>query len=635
MKIALIGQPNCGKSTIFNSISGYRSATANYPGTTVRISSSKIQLNGALAELADLPGVYSLSTSNPAEKAAENFLLNEGVDVVVNVMDASLLSRSLELTLELRELGIPMMVCLNMSDEAKRKGTIISTERLEALLNLPVVETVASRGLGIRELFTRLPRETGRPPRQSEALDWHRNIKEIIERMEVVLKGHNHLSSRFLAIKLLEGDEDLLETQAPETQALARQLREQLQVTHGRPAESVIMTERHDWAMHLFEQVAILGKPRTDVRESVDNLLTHPFWGYVFLTGILVGVFWVVFGFGSRVEQVFLEASEAWSARLLVRMVPGTFSYALASSIWGGVVAGAAIVLPYLLPFLFLLAFLEDAGYLPRVAYLTDGLFHRIGLHGTSTLPLILGYGCTVPACLATRILPSRRDRFLASTLATLVPCSARSTVILALVGFYLGPWWALGLYGLNAFIVILSGWLLAKLWPEISPGMVLEVPRYQWPSPRVLTRKVWLRLGEFIIVSWPLLVIGSAVLGVAGYWHWDRVVNAGLSPLTGLLGLPQSVGTTLIFGILRKELSVVMLMQALGTTHITSVIAPGQILVFTLFVMFYVPCLATIAVQVKEIGMQLTALIVGYTLLLATVIGLAARLILQLISFR
>ena len=164
---------------------------------------------------------------------------------------------------------------------------------------------------------------------------------------------------------------------------------------------------------------------------------------------------------------------------------------------------------------------------------------------------------------------------------------------------------------------------------------MVLEVPRYQWPSLRVLARKVWLRLREFIIVSWPLLVVGSAVLGLAEYWHWDRAVNAGLSPLTELLGLPQSVGTTLIFGILRKELSVVMLMQALGTTHITGVIAPGQILVFTLFVMFYVPCLATIAVQVKEIGVRLTTLIVGYTLLLATAIALAARLVLQLISFR
>lgn len=636
MKIALIGQPNSGKSTIFNSVAGYRSATANYPGTTVQVSWSKIRLDGTLAELADLPGIYSLTVSNPAEKAAKDFLLNEGVDFVVNVVDASLVSRSLELTLELRELGIPMMVCLNMIDEAQRKGISISSERLEDLLSLPVVKTVASRGRGIRELFVRLLVEAGRPRTHSEALEWHRDVEDVIKAMQAHLEGQqtrNHFASRFMAVKLLEGDEDFLRSQAPKTQGVARKLREDLLMTHGRPAESVIMAERHDRAMHLFEQAATIGKPRADLRESVDNLLTHPFWGYVFLVGILVGVFWMVFGLGSRVEQVLLKNSETWSGNLMVRLSAGTLTYTLAGSIWSGVLAGAAIVLPYLLPFLFCLAFLEDVGYLPRVAYLMDGLLHRIGLHGTSTLPLILGYGCTVPACLATRILPSRRDRFLASTLSTLVPCSARSTVILALVGFYLGPWWALGLYGLNAFVVILSGWLLAKVWPEISPGMVLEVPRYQWPSLGVLERKVWLRLREFMIISWPLLVVGSAVLGLAEYWHWDRVINAGLSPLTGLLGLPRSVGTTLVFGILRKELSVVMLMQALGTTHITSVMHASQILVFTLFIMFYVPCLATVAVQAKEIGIRLTGLVVGYTFLLATVIGFVARMLFRLIS--
>ncbi len=336
---------------------------------------------------------------------------------------------------------------------------------------------------------------------------------------------------------------------------------------------------------------------------------------------------------GSALEIWLLARLESAFTQLSTGLVQGTLTYAVVRSLWDGFAGGAGIVLPYLVPFLVALALLEDVGYLPRVAYLTDGLLHRIGLHGTSTLPLILGYGCSVPACLATRVLPSRRDRFLVSVLATQIPCSARSTVIFALVAFYLGPWWALSIYAFNLVIVIASGRLLSWLWPEVSPGMILEVPRYQWPTPSVVVKKVWLRLREFMVVSWPLLIGGSVLLGLAEYWQLDRFVNAALSPLTGLLGLPAVVGTTLIFGILRKELSMLMLVQALGTTDILSVMTVPQILVFTLFILFYIPCLATITALVKEIGRKLAALAVLYSLGVATVIGVAVRFLLQALS--
>lgn len=281
-----------------------------------------------------------------------------------------------------------------------------------------------------------------------------------------------------------------------------------------------------------------------------------------------------------------------------------------------------------MLPFLFGLAFLEDVGYLPRVAYLMDGLLHRIGLHGTSVLPLMLGYGCSVPACLATRILPSKRDRFIASVLATLVPCSARSNVIFALVAFYLGPGWALGIFLFNGLVVVLSGWILTRIWPEVSPGMVLEVPRYQMPSLKVMTRKVWFRLREFVVLSWPLLIVGSAVLGLAEYWHWDHAIDMALSPLTRVLGLPIAVGTTLVFGLLRKELSMIMLVQALGTTQIRQVMTASQILVFTIFITFYIPCIATVATLLKQIGRKMTAFAIGYSFLLATGLAVVTRFV-------
>jgi ferrous iron transport protein B len=311
----------------------------------------------------------------------------------------------------------------------------------------------------------------------------------------------------------------------------------------------------------------------------------------------------------------------------------GTVTEVLVRGLWDGFAGGATVVLPYLVPFLFALAFLEDVGYLPRVAYLMDGLLHRIGLHGTSVLPLLLGYGCSVPACMATRILPSRRDRFIASVLATLVPCSARSNVIFALVAFYLGPGWALAVFGFNAVIVVLSGWLLTRIWPEITPGMVLEVPRYQAPSLKVMTKKVWFRLREFVVLSWPLLIGGSVVLGMAEHWHWDHSINLALSPLTGLLGLPVAVGTTLVFGVLRKELSMIMLVQALGTTAINQAMTTGQILVFTIFITFYIPCLATIAALAKEIGRKMTAVVLGYSFGVATVLALATRLVFSVLK--
>jgi len=629
MAVALVGQPNCGKSTIFNQVVGYRSETANFPGSTVEVSRGRVRQNGLLLELIDVPGIYSLTTSNPAEAAAKRFLLSSEVDLVINVLDSSLLSRGLELTLELLELGIPIVVCLNMMDDAERKGISISSERLSELLKLPVVKTVAASGQGIRELFASL--SVHRTQQVPAAPHWSRDVELAISKVESVLeewKRPADLPTRLVAVKLLEGDSDFEALAGSEVRMAAEDTRRWLESARGKSAETIIMAERHDGAMRMFEEVAEVGRSRFDVRWIIDSLLTHPLWGYVFLLAIFVGFFWAVFGAGSILERGLQPLFSAASARISAWLGPGTLTEVLVRSIWDGFAGGATIVLPYLVPFLFGLAFLEDVGYLPRVAYLLDGLLHRIGLHGTSVLPLVLGYGCSVPACLATRILPSKRDRFIASVLATLVPCSARSNVIFALVAFYLGPSWALGVFCFNALIVVLSGWILTRLWPEVSPGMVLEVPRYQIPSVKVMTRKVWFRLREFIVLSWPLLIGGSVVLGMAEHWHWDRLINLALSPLTGLLGLPTAVGTTLVFGVLRKELSMIMLVQALGTTAIHQVMTAGQILVFTIFVTFYIPCLATIAALVKEIGRKMTAMAVGYSLVLATLLAVAVRLI-------
>lgn len=629
--IALIGQPNCGKSTLFNHVVGYRSETANFPGSTVAVAQGQVRLNGCVAQLMDVPGIYSLTSNNPAEAAAKQFLLDSEVDLIINVVDAALLSRGLELTLELRELGIPMIVCLNMIDDAEGKGISVSAHRLSQQLGLPVFETVAPRGQGIRELFAFAKNGKAAQQQANARWNWSRDVQTGIDRIESALADdsiESRLPKRFFAVKLLEADEFVVPRVDAGIRSIAETIRRQLEQRRGRSAEAVIMAERHDEAMRTFEAVATVGRPRADVRTFIDSVLTHPLWGYVFLVGIFVGLFWGVFGFGAALERTLQPVFDAGSQRIATWLGQGSLADVLVGGIWDGFAGGATIVLPYLIPFLFGLAFLEDAGYLPRVAYLMDGLLHRIGLHGTSVLPFVLGYGCSVPACMATRILPSRRDRFIASVLATLVPCSARSNVIFALVAFYLGPAWALGVFCFNAMIVVLSGWILTRIWPEVTPGMVLEVPRYQIPSFVVMAKKVWFRMREFVLLSWPLLIGGSVILGMAEHWHWDRAINLALSPLTGALGLPIAVGTTMVFGLLRKELSMIMLVQALGTTSVHQMMSAGQILVFTIFITFYIPCLATIATLVKEIGKKMTALAIAYSLVIATVLGITARFV-------
>jgi ferrous iron transport protein B len=299
-----------------------------------------------------------------------------------------------------------------------------------------------------------------------------------------------------------------------------------------------------------------------------------------------------------------------------------------------GLAGGVAIVLPYLLPFLVGLAILEDTGYLPRLAYILDSFMHRIGLHGTSVLPLILGYGCSVPAIMSTRILESEKDRRITATLASFIPCSARTVVIFGLVAAFMGPLWAVSIYFLNIVVIVMLGSVMASQMQGASPGLVLEIPELSLPDTKTLVAKTWLTLKEFITIAWPLLIASSIVLGVLEWAHAAESVNSLLSPLTvWLLGLPAAVGMTLVFGVLRKELTLVMLVQALGTTEVATVMSTEQLLTFTLFVVFYVPCIATIAVLTKQMGWRVASLISAFSVVVAIVIAVAGRLAFSVIQ--
>lgn len=628
MIVAMAGQPNSGKSTLFNQVAGYKTVTSNFPGKTVKYTKTKVHFSGQVLDIVDLPGTYSLTSFDLAEVEARKYLMKKEANVVVNVMDASLLSRSLELTLQIVELDVPMIVCLNMMDEAERKGIHIDTQALESILGVPVVSAVAVKGKGVREVF-RAAIETAESRKNPRKIEYSKDIEEVVLNLRKVIENQStklKIPPRLFALKLLENDKYFLKyIESPQILETVKSFQKKLEESHGRPSDVVISSERHAQAMNIFEQVAKVTKPEISMRDRLDDILMHKYLGYISLAVILYTFFNVVFGIGQLLESFILDFFESvtpllslYMSGLLLKVVEGVVE---------GFAGGIGIVLPYLVPFLLGLALLEDAGYLPRIAFLMDTFLHRIGLHGKAVIPLILGYGCTVPAIMATRILESERDRFITAVISTLIPCAARTTIILGLVAFFISANAALGVYLFNLTVIVGLGLVLSRFMPEVTPGLILEMPSYHVPAAKSVILKTWLRVREFIYIAWPLLMGGSVVLALMNYFGLDTYINRGLSPLTLLLGLPMAVGVTLVFGILKKELSLVMLIQALGTSRLLQVLTKTQILTFAVFVIFYVPCVATLGVLFREFGLRKTVYITAMTGGVAIFLALMVRI--------
>jgi ferrous iron transport protein B len=343
------------------------------------------------------------------------------------------------------------------------------------------------------------------------------------------------------------------------------------------------------------------------------------FQGVYTLGGILETPLMSLFEGIENWVMVILGGSEGIISQVLIGLIQG-------------VAGGVAIVLPYLIPFLIGLGILEDIGYLPRVAFLMDSLMHKLGLHGKSIVPFILGFGCNVPAIMSTRILEDKRERIISAALSTLVPCAARLSVVFGLVAFYLGPSLALGIYLFNLFVIALTAKILSRLVPETSPGLILEMPVYRVPTLRTVINKAWWRIREFIVEAWPLLIVGSILLAILNYLNIAVYLNTLVRPLSWLLDLPQEVGVPLIFGVLRKELSLVMLGQALGSMSFSDVLTPVQMVTYAVFVVFYIPCLATMVVIRKELGTKAMWYIAAMTIVIATLAALFARGITEII---
>lgn len=635
--VIFIGQPNSGKSTLFNSIAGHKAETSNFPGTSIKHTHSRVNIEGRLLDIVDLPGTYSLCPSDPAEQVVLTHLFAERPDLVVNVVDASTFSRGLELTLELVELGYPMVICLNMMDVAERKGVQIDAKRLQGLLGVPVTPTVAAHGRGVKELLEGAF-EVLDKGQTTRALRFSGDVEDQVAEVERLLPpGFPVVSTpRFTAVKLIEtaghACGDFLGEVEPGLKATIDRARKALEERRGAPAYEVISAERHHQAMKLSEETSrLLHGKRLTWDKKVDAVLMHPVFGYVILAAVFLAFFFIIFKVGSPLETLLLGPFNKLKAALATRLGGGLLFY-LAEGLIQGVGGGVAIVLPYFLPLLFLMSALEDLGYLARAGFLLDAFMHRIGLHGKSVSPFILGFGCNVPAIVSTRMLESPRDRVLTSLLIPFIPCSARTTIVLALVAFYLGPLWAMGFYAANILVLAVLGWVISRFIKEPSPGLILEIPSLKAPRLGSILRKTWFQVHSFIKFAWPLLIGGSLVLSLLSYFRADRWINDILAPLVVKgLGLPHELGVTLVFGFLRKELSLIMMLQALGVDYqnLLTVISREQIVVFTVFISFFIPCLSTFVILWKEIGKKWAFVSAGLSIGVALALSWAVRLVL------
>ena len=637
--VIFIGQPNSGKSTLFNAIAGFKVDSDFFPGTTVQHAHSKVNVSGRILNVIDLPGTYSLNPSDEAERVALTHLFQEKPDLIVNVVDASILGRSLEMTLELSELGYPMVVALNMVDLAEKKGITTDPKKLEEALGVPVIPTIASRGRGIKELLDEALKglDTQRSP---QPMKWAQDVEEKLMEVERALPEDFIIvaNPRFTAIKTVEIERpsfnQMLEEISPSFKQVVDKVRAELQERHSAPAYEVIAAERHHLAFKIFEASSIIKRGKhVGWQERMDDVLMHPFLGYVILLGVLLAFFTLIFKVATPIEEFFLGPLNDLRGALPDILGTGLFYY-LVDGLIQGIGGGIAIVLPYFLPLLFLMSLLEDVKYLARIGFLMDTFMHKIGLHGKSVSSFILGFGCNVPAIVATRTLESRRDRVITSLLIPFIPCSARTTIILALVAYYLGPFWALAFYLFNMFMVAIIGRVLSWFYKQPSPGLIVEIPALKVPSLRNIFRNTYFQLRAFIQFAWPVLIAGSLVLAVLQFLHFDRIVNLIFSPLvSGVLGLPQDLGVTLVFGFLRKELSLIMMLQALGVGYqdLMTMITREQMIVFVVFVSFFVPCLSTVAILWREIGRREALISMALNTSVALVIAVSVRLLLSL----
>lgn len=562
-----MGNPNVGKSVVFSRLTGANVIASNYPGTTVDFSKGKLKLENETVEIIDAPGTYSLEPSNKAEEVATKML--DTADIVINVIDATNLERNLYLTLELLEQHIPMVIVLNLWDETKHVGISIDYEKLQQLINIPVIPTVALTGEGIKQLVTSLKSATVNEkirPTSHEGR-WI-EIGTLIKKVEKVEHKHHTFRDRLADI-----------TMNPIT---------------GIPFSILVI-------LASFWMVRQIG-------ETLINYLFNPLFEQYYrpliinLSEILGDSIWHTILIGKYGEEIIFEES-------LGMLTTGLY-------------VPIAMVLPYIIAFYFMLSILEDTGYMPRLATLVDNVFHKLGMHGHGIISVFLGLGCNVPGALSTRSLETRKQRFISATLLSIaVPCMAQTAMVFGVLGQF-GVIYLAMVFFVLAILYILLGIIMNHFVKGSSPEIFLEVPPYRRPSLQALLKKTWMRIRWFLKEAIPFLFFGVLLINILYHIGVMQLISQSLTPfMNTLFGLPGEATTSLVIGFLRKDLAV--------GTLIPLQLSAFQLVIAVTMLTIYFPCMATFAVLLRELGIK--DLIKSTMLMIATAgsVGIILRLVL------
>ena len=565
----MMGCPNVGKSVLFSRLTGVNVISSNYPGTTVDFTKGYTRIGGEKFELIDVPGTYSLEPISKAEEVARTML--QEADIIINVVDATHMERNLYLTLEILGMKKPTIIALNLWDEAKHIGIDIDVRQLEKLLGVPVVPTCAITGEGVKALTLKL-----RAAKQSEQIKpmteeerW-RKIGEIIQKVQVVHHRHHTIWEHIADI-----------TVKPAT---------------GIPIAMIVI-----FLIFLF--IIQIGNL------IIEYLMDPIFYNYY---GPWIVEFVTAFYPEGLVHEILIGNSTLESLNF-------TQSFGLLTT---GLYVPFDMVLPFVVTFYIMLSLLEDTGYLPRLAVLVDTGLHKLGLHGSAIVPTILSLGCNVPGALATRIMETEKQRFIAATLmAIAVPCMAQSAMIFGILGKY-GMRWILMVYGTLALLYISLGLVLKRIIKGESPELLLEVPPYRKPDPVTLLKKTWTKAYGFLVEAVPFVLLGVFVMNLLYISGVIELLSGLFSPvLTTLLGLPKEAIVALIMGFLRKDIAVGMLLP-LGMT-------PQQLTISCVVLSTYFPCVATFVVLLKELGIRDMLKATGLMLVVSLTVGVLMRAIL------
>jgi ferrous iron transport protein B len=623
--VALAGQPNVGKSTVFNMLTGLSQHVGNWPGKTIERKTGIYQYNSTTIRLVDLPGTYSLTANSLEEQVTRDFIIQEQPDVVIAIVNAATLERSLYLVAELLCLPVPVVLGLNMVDVAEREGIHVEPHVLEAALGLPVVPIIATRNQGIRELVAAVDALVRDPlsyaPRRPEIREDHRTV---LDEIESLIAGYFSppYPSDWVALKLLEGDTEIthmIKARLPEDRW------EQVHNILKKHEDAILAVAggRYEWIGRMTR--AAVEQPRVGqvtLTDRLDRVATHPFGGLLVLAGILALTFWLTYTIGTPL-QAWLDTYVVHGGAGLVRQALAGAPLWLIGLLADGVVAGAGTVitfLPILIIFFAILGLLEDVGYMARAAYVMDRFMHAMGLHGKSFLPLFLGFGCNVPAVAGARIIDSPRARLLTIQLAPLVPCTARMAVVAFLTPAFFGQRAAMvawGLVLLNLIVLALVGLGINRfVFKGTHVAFIMELPLYHIPNGRTIALLVWQNTVAFLRKAGRIILIVSIIVWVLSAFPGPGLENSVmgrlgllLEPVGRLMGLDWQPMVALMTSFLAKENAIATLGVLYGTGQeavglaktMATHIPPAAALAFLATEMLFIPCAATLATIRQE----------------------------------